>query len=123
MHRNESYSVHQLDNHVHNVATSPTQNYSSLGPYYNVITSNVDTYDTIDRSQQSIYTPQANPTNPTPVRDEASKRGDDFYDAEQHTYSVVNVKHKKRAKKTSEDGEGKREEPPDYEMAVPGETS
>ena len=30
---------------------------------------------------------------------------------------------KKKTKKTSEDGEGEREEPQGYEMAVPGETS
>ena len=66
---------------------------------------------------------QAKPVNPTPVRDEASKRGDDFYDAEPHMYSVVNVKHKKRAKKTSEDGEGEREEQSGVPMAVSGESS
>ena len=63
------------------------------------------------------------PAHHTPVRDEASKRGDDFYMMLRNTLTLVNVKHKKRAKKTSEDGEGEREEPPDYEMAVPGETS
>ena len=111
---------------MYSVATSPTHNYNSLGPYYNIITTNVeglDTYDTIDHSQQSSDTPQANPTNPTPMADEASKRGDDFYDAEEHTYSVVNVKHKKRAKKTSEDGKGEREEPLEFVIAVPGEDS
>ena len=44
------------------------------------------------------------------MRDEASKKEDDFYDAEEHIYSVVS---KKKAKKTSEDGEGEREELPD----------
>ena len=44
------------------------------------------------------------PLCPTPVRDDASKNGDDFYDAEEHTYSVVNTKCKKKAnKKPSED--------------------
>ena len=55
--------------------------------------------------------PEANtqdaPPIPTPVRDEDHKNGDDFYDAEEHTYSVVNVKHKKKAcKKSSEDSSG-----------------
>ena len=31
------------------------------------------------------------PVNPTPVRNEASRKEDDFYDAEEHIYSVVNV--------------------------------
>ena len=59
----------------------------------------------------------------TLVADKASKRGDDFYDAEQHTYSVVNVKHKKRAKKTPEDGEGERGEPPVDNLAMTGDVS
>ena len=37
----------------------------------------------------------------------ASKKGDDFYEAEEHTYSVVNKK--KARKKTSEDIEEERE--------------
>ena len=50
---------------------------------------------------------QDTPANPTPVRDEDHKNGDDFYDAEEHTYSAVNVKHKKKAcKKSSEDSSG-----------------
>ena len=36
---------------------------------------------------------------------------------------MVNVKHKKRAKKASEDGEGEREEPAVYTSAMIGETS
>ena len=42
---------------------------------------------------------------PEPVRDEASKKED----AKEHTYAAMN---KKKAKKTSEDGEGEREELP-----------
>ena len=43
------------------------------------------------------------PLYSTPARDDASN-GDDFYDAEEHTYSVVNTKCKKKAnKKPSED--------------------
>ena len=48
---------------------------------------------------------QDTPVNPTPVpRNEASQKEDDFYDAEEHTYSVVNVKYKKTA--VSGKGEG-----------------
>ena len=54
---------------------------------------------------------QETPANPTPVRDEASNEGDDFYDAEEHTYSAVNVKQKKRGnEKTTMNGEGERKE-------------
>ena len=54
---------------------------------------------------------QDTPPIPTPVRDEASNEGDDFYDAEEHTYSAVNVKGKKRGnEKTAMNGEGEREE-------------
>ena len=69
--------------------------------------------DTINLGQ-TISTQQKKPTDFTPVRDEASKKEDDFYDAEEHTYAVVN---KKKAKKTSEDGEGEREELPDNDSA------
>ena len=123
LHRNESYSVHQLDNHVHSTTeTTPTTlNYSSMGPNYDMITrERLDANDVIDHSQQGSNTQHVQAVNPTPVRDETGRNGDDFYDAEEHTYAAVN---KKKAKKTSEDGEGEREEPPDYETAVPGETS
>ena len=53
-----------------------------------------------DESQEKTNEAQA---NPTPEREEASKKGDDFYDAEEHTYSVVNVKHKKEAKMSEDD--------------------
>ena len=90
------------------------QNYQQLDE-----TNNVDPYEAI----KITATPQAKSANPTPVTDESSKRGDDFYDAQQHTYSVVNVKHKKRVKKTSEDGEGEREEPAVYTSAMTGDAS
>ena len=44
---------------------------------------------------------QDTPPIPTPVRNDDSKNEDDFYDAEEHTYSAVNVKQKiKRKEKT-----------------------
>ena len=58
----------------------------------------LNTYDTLD--------------NPTPVSDEASKKKkeDDFFNAEKHTYSVVNAKCKKRANEKLSDDEREREE-------------
>ena len=55
-----------------------------------------------DRHQQQTNA-QETPAIPTPVRNEASKIGNDFYDAEEHTYSVVNKKEKANKK------------PPEYE--------
>ena len=83
--------------------TTPTQkDYISQGlPNYDMATTingGVGIYDSID-DQQKTNTPQAGPANSSQVR-EASKRGDDFYDTEEHTYAVVNKK------KRSEDGEG-----------------
>ena len=75
-------------------------------------------YDVINHNQQKTNTPQTKPANSTPVRDEASKRGDDFYEAEEHTYSVVNVEHKKKAK-TEVAGGGEWEGPPGYDTAMP----
>ena len=53
---------------------------------------------------------QETPANPTPMRDDDSKMEDDFYDAEEHTYSVVIKSKKKANKKLSENGERMREE-------------
>ena len=61
-----------------------------------------------DRHQQQT-TSQETPANPTPVRNEDSKVGNDFYDAEEHTYSVVNKK-KKSNKKLLEDEREKKED-------------
>ena len=64
------------------------------------INEGIGIYDSID-TQQKTNSTQAGPAEPTPVGDESSKKGDDFYDAEEHTYAVVNKK-----KKRPEDGEG-----------------
>ena len=98
--RNESYSLKQLDDQVYGEATSTVPNYSSLGPGYDVVAlkrEEIDPYDVLDHNLKTNK-PQPQ-VNPIPVRDEVSKRGDDFYDAEEHTYSVVNVKKKRKAKK------------------------
>ena len=124
--RNQSYSLRQLDDPQHSNVTPTQPDYSSLGPHYDMMTTNnkgLDTYEVIDHNQQKANTPQAEPANPTPVRDEASKRGDDFYDAEEHTYSLVNVEHKKKAKTESAAGGGEWEESPLNDTAMPGKTS
>ena len=117
--RNESYSIHQLNDRLYSTTepTLTTLNYSSMGPNYDTVTrERLDTNDVIDHSQQGSNTQPVQEVNPTPVGDETGRNGDDFYNAEEHTYAVVN---KKKAKKTSEDCEGEREELPDYEMTVP----
>ena len=63
-----------------------------------------------DKRNKPKSSVQETPPNPTPVRDDASKMEDDFYDAEEHTYSVVIKSKKKANKKPSENGEGEREE-------------
>ena len=74
--------------------TQPDHRSQSMVP---TINEGVGIYDSID-DQQKTGTSQARPANPSSVR-EASRRGNDFYDAEEHTYAVVN-------KKRLEDGEG-----------------
>ena len=97
----ESYTLTQLDDQVYDEATSTAPTYSSLGPGYDVAAykrEEIDTYDVPDQKQKKTNIPE--PTaDPEPVRDKVSKKGDDFYDAEDHTYSVVNVKNKKKTKK------------------------
>ena len=60
-----------------------------------------------DRNQQQTNA-QETSTNPPPVRNEASKIKKDFYDAEEHTYSVVN--NKKKANKKPPEYEGERKD-------------
>ena len=69
--------------------------------------------DTINLGQ-NISTQHNKPTDFTPETEKTSKKEDDFYDAEEHIYAVVN---KKKAEKTSENGEGEREELPDNDSA------
>ena len=66
--------------------------------------------NTADNEEQTADVQDA-PANPTLVTNEGSKKEDDFYDVEEHTYSVVNVKHKKKSnKKKAVNGEGEEEE-------------
>ena len=90
--------THFLNDQVYYSEATPTQhNYS-----YNVVTmetEGLNTYESVGQTQQRINT-QDTQANSSPLREEASK-ATDFYDAEEHTYAVVNKK-----KKVSEDGEG-----------------
>ena len=70
-----------------------------MGPGYDVVAQkreDVGLYDVIDHNPKEANKSPVNPTS-----DEAEKKGDDFYDAEEHTYSVVNVKNKKKSKKVA----------------------
>ncbi len=70
--------------------------YSSLGPNYDTVTTSdegIDDYDVIDHNKQK-------PSNPPPVKVEASKSEDEFYNAEEHMYAAVS-----REKKTNAEGE------------------
>ena len=66
--------------------------YSSINPAYHMTAVNDEmthSYDYIKQPQDTTNTPQFTATNCTPVGKEA--REIDFYDAEQHTYEVVNA--------------------------------
>ena len=95
-------------------------NNSSQGPTYSATTNNNNVYDVIDCSQQKISTPRPRLPNLTPQRNEASKKEDDFHNAEPHTYSVVNPKKKANKQPTTVDNG---EKPPAYDSArVKGES-
>ena len=91
LHRNESYSIHHLDHHLHRTSqpTPASLSYSSLDPHYDTISpEGQDAHDVIDHNHQDSDF-EDEPVNPTPVRDESNKKGG-----------------------------GDREEPLDYEMPV-----
>ena len=73
-----------------------------------VVNSNKKSQMKSDARNQQQTNAQETPANPTPVRNEASKIGNDFYDAEEHTYSVVN--NKKKANKKPPEYEGERKD-------------
>ncbi len=52
-------------------------------------------YDVIDQNKQ-----KPKPSNPPPVKVEASKSEDEFYNTEEHMYAAVN-----KEKKTNAEGE------------------
>ena len=75
---------------------TPVRREASENDFYNLKQLSEDIRPTLNVQDIPLYS--------TPARDDASKNGDDFYDAEEHTYSVVNAKCKKKAnKKPSED--------------------
>ena len=74
-----------------------------------VVTANEKSKNKSDNRNQRKTIAQETPTIPISVRDEASKKGNDFYDAEEHTYSVVNKK-KKANKKPPEYEEERKED-------------
>ena len=57
-------------------------------------TEELNTYDVVGQTQQKTITQDTSATL-TPARDEASKKEDNFYDAEEHTYAVVKKKKKR----------------------------
>ncbi len=69
--------------------------YSSLGPNYNTVSTSdegIGEYAVIDHNK-----PKPKPANPPPVKVEASKSEDEFYNAEVHMYAAVNKKKRNNA--------------------------
>ena len=85
--------------------TNPTANNESIdNDFYDV---NQHTYEMVRTNMKknanekgdqnkSKFNVQENLHYSTPVRDDASKKGNDFCDAEKHVYSVVNTKYARR---------------------------
>ena len=59
-------------------------------------------YEKVDGRKSNV---QETPPIPTPVRDKASKKEDDVYNAEEHISSVVNTKCNKRTNQETEEGD------------------
>ncbi len=86
------------DEQLDDVTALVMHNYSTAGPGYEDVTTNqpiIDNYDVIGRNQPRLS--EAKAANPPPVRDEAIENQDDFHNAEQHLYAIVNKKAKKRS--------------------------
>ena len=134
--KNEYYSLRQLEDPVYDDASSTQPNYT-LGPDIEAVSNPVTNgYDSIEwmtkpKKEQHLHdrantrekkkaekisnknnkpktNGQESSLNPTPVRDDDNKKGDDFYDAEEHVYSVVIKSKKKANKKLSENCERER---------------
>ena len=118
MHSYESYSAHQLDHHTHSTAEPTLASLCSMGPNCgNLITrERLDTYDVVDYNEQSSNTQEVNLANNNSVKEETSKKGDDFSDVKGNTCAVEDKK------KTSVEDEEGREESLDCEAVTPGET-
>ncbi len=86
------------DEQLDDVTALVMHNYSTTGPDYEDVTTNqpkIDTYDVIGHNQPRLS--EAQVANQPPVRDEAIENQDDFHNAEQHLYAVVNKKAKKKS--------------------------
>ncbi len=86
------------DEQLDDVTALVMHNYSTAGPDYEDVTTNqpiIDNYDVIGHTQPRLS--EAQVANQPPVRDEAIENQDDFHNAEQHLYAVVNKKAKKRS--------------------------
>ena len=125
--KNECYSLRQLDDPVYDEASStqpkPRKEVANSTPRNESF--EIDFLDTKQHTNEVVNTnkkkapnksdarhqqqtnAQEIPANPTPVRNEDSKIGNDFYDAEEHTYSVVNKKKKSNKKLLEDEGEMK----------------
>ena len=83
-----------MTNQLHNVTTPTT---ILTDPFDDIILL-PERVDAISLRHRDLSTQPIQVVSPTPMRDEARRNGGDFYDAEEHTYSVVN---KKKVEKTS----------------------
>ncbi len=107
--RNESYVLQIPRRHNGTLPSIP----SRVGNYVNVLIANdaaTDDYDTIATYSQ-VHTNTAKADLSPPVTVEASKREEEFFIAEDHTYAVVDKSKKRKARKTQEnEGTNKRED-------------
>ncbi len=86
------------DEQLDDVTALVMHKYSTAGPDYEDVTTNqpvIGTYDVIGHNQPRLN--EAKAANPPPVRDEVVENQDNFHNAEQHLYAVVNKKAKKRS--------------------------
>ncbi len=71
--------------------TAPIEpSYSSLGPNYNTVTTSdkrIGDYDVLDHNKPK-------PSTPPPMKVEAIKSENEFYNAEEHMYAAVNKEKK-----------------------------
>ena len=97
---------------------------------------NPTNYDTVTTSDEGIgdydvivdIKQKPKPANPPPVKVEASKGEDKFYNTEEHMYAAIDKKAKRENKpnntETDEEGENKTKKGanhPVYDVAMPGE--
>ena len=107
--RNESYVLQIPRRHNGTLPSIP----SRVGNYQNVLIANdaaIDDYDAIATYSQ-VHTNTFKADLSPPVTVEASKREEEFFIAEDHTYAVVDKSKKRKARKSEEnEGTKKRED-------------